>query len=527
MHYFHIKRFEPLLLVSLLLLLAACGSPGSASTPTRNGTSRLAARQILTFPNVGIPDSAALDPAVVTDPNTSLIVNMVYSGLVRFDINLNVIPDQATWEVSADNKVYTFHLKANIAFADGTPVTAQTYVYTLTRALLPEVQAANPSLFEGDIVGASNVIKGKTKTLAGVKAINKQTLQITLTRPTPYFLQLLTTSIYFPVNKRIIDQYGQANWTNYAAGSGIGTGPFMIKEWDHSVKMVLVPNPYYYGNKTKLTQVNMYFADDAGTAFTTYRAGKYDFDWNLTAQDQISAKSLPGFIRVPQLETDALFFNNAMPPFDNPVVRQAFAYATDKVTLAHSVFNDSVIPAPTIIPAGMPGYSQNYSGIPYDQARAKALLLTIYPDVTTMPAITFSYPDSLITPFEAGTLQQMWQNALNIPVTLHAVEQNAYSDELLKHQVQFGFTQWNADFPDPYDSLTLNLLSTAANNYGGWSNAMFDQTIMRADSTAGDARSALYEEAEQIAIQDVGWLPLDHQTLAAVIPSWVHGVTIN
>src|SRR5207302_554723 len=160
----------------------------------------------------------------------------------------------------------------------------------------------------------------------------------------------------------------------------------------------------------------------------------------------------------------ALFFNNTMPPFDNPVLRQAFAYATDKVTLAHNVFNDAVIPAPTIIPPGMPGYQQNYAGIPYDQARAKILLQSVYPDVSTVPPITFSYASSQVTQQEASALQRMWQDALGISVTLHSVESTAYTDELNKHQVQFGFTQWNADFPDPYDVLALNLLSTAARN---------------------------------------------------------------
>src|SRR5438552_11907101 len=137
-------RYAVLLGIFLLqVLLAACGNGGDGTivVPTKDSIPRLAVKQILTFPNVGIIDSAPLDPALVTDPNTSLIVSMVYSGLVKFDINLNVVPDQATWDISPGNTIYTFHLKPNIAFSDGAPVTAQTYVYTLTRALLPEIQS--------------------------------------------------------------------------------------------------------------------------------------------------------------------------------------------------------------------------------------------------------------------------------------------------------------------------------------------------------------------------------------------------
>src|SRR5207244_4380451 len=87
--------------------------------------------------------------------------------------------------------------------------------------------------------------------------------------------------------------------------------------------------------------------------------------------------------------------------------------------------------------------------------------------------------------------------------------------------------QWSADFADPYDSLALNLLSTATNNSGQWSNVSFDSTVTLADSTSGDVRISLYNQAEQIAIQDVGWLPLDYAGLAAIIPPWLHGVSAN
>jgi len=528
-HELHYKLYATIL-VAMLLILAACGSNGGGGTNSTPNTTapRLAPKQILTFPNVGIADSEPPDPALVNDQNTGLIVNMIYSGLVTADSNLDVIPDQATWDVSTDHRSYTFHLKPDITFSDGTPVTAQTYVYTLTRALLPEVQSSIAALYEGVIVGANDVMKGKTKTLLGVKAVDNLTLRITLSRPIPYFLQMLTNAIFFPLNKQIIDEYGQADWANHIVGNGVGTGPFIIQEWDHSVKMVLVPNPYYYGNKTRLTKVNLIFANDATTALTTYRAGQYDFVWNIAAADQLAAKGLPGFTRSTQLQTDALFFNNKMPPFDNPVIRQAFAYATDKVTLAHTVFFDSVAPASTIIPPGMPDYPQSNAAIPYNKNMAKSLLASVYPDPTTIPPITFSYASSAISPQEASALQGMWQDVLGISVTLRAVEATAYNDQLSKHQVQLGFISWNADYADPYDCLTLNLFSTAANNYGEWNNPTFDQAVTQADKAlSSDMRMVLYNQAEQVAIQDVGWLPLDHQALAAIIPSWVQGVSVN
>jgi oligopeptide transport system substrate-binding protein len=524
----HSKRFPAtlLLLSILLMILAACGGE-STSTPTTSGTPTQASSQVLTFPNVGTQDIGVLDPAQGPDANSLIAVGMIYTGLVKFDKNLTVVPDQATWTISPDNKVYTFTLKQGITFSDGTPVTAQAYVYTLTRALLPEVKSPIATTFLIPIAGSDAVNNGKTRTLTGVKAINDTTLQITLKQPAAYFLQVLATPISFPLNQTIIHQYGQTDWVNHAAGNGIGSGPFMVKEWDHNVKMVLVPNPHWYGGKTKLTEVDMLFVNNLSTAFKAYQAGQYNFVWNIEPQDLSVAKGMSGYTSESLLQTDLLFFNNKMAPFNNAAVRQAFAYATDKVTLANAVFKGSAVPAPTIIPPGMPGYQPNYQGLAYDRSKALAALQSAYPDVSKVPSITFSYPNSQVSQTEASALQQMWQAALGLQVKLLPVELNAYNTETANHQVQFGFTQWSADFPDPYDWLTLNLLSTAPNNGGEWTNPQFDQTVAQAEQATGDARIQLYNQAEQIAITDVGWLPLDHQALSAVIPIWVHGVSLN
>ncbi len=510
-----------------LLLLAACGGGNTNNTSTPSGTPAPAASQILRLPNVGTADLQTLDPAQGPDANSAVAVNMVYSGLVRTDKNLNIIPDQATWQISPDGKTYTFKLKPDLSFSDGTPVTARTYVYTWSRALLPAVGSPIASFFAAPIVGSDEVASGKSKTLAGVKALDDQTLQVTLKQQTPYFLSALTTSIFDPLNQKVIEQFGQTNWAQHVADTGVGTGPFMVKEWQHNVRMILVPNPHYYGNKVRLSEVDMSFVNDPSTSFKAYRAGQYDFVWNITPADQQMAKGLPGFSRTPLLQSDLLFFDNTKPPFNNIAVRQAFAYATDKNTLASAVLKDAVTPAQTIIPPGMPGYQPDYPGLSYDSNKAKSLLQSVYPDVTKVPSITFSYPSSQVSSAEASALQAMWQTALGVQVKLRSVELNAYNDETAKHLVQFGFTQWSADFPDPYDWLTLNLLSTANNNNGQWHNAQFDQTVQQAEKTTGEDRIKLYNQAEQIAVSEVGWLPLDHQSMAAIIPSKVHGVTVN
>jgi len=492
-----------------------------------SGTPRPAAKQALIFPNVGVQDLSSLDPAEVSDENSVLAVTMIYSGLVRLDQKLNVVPDQATWTISPDRKVYTFSLKPGITFSDGTPLTAETYVYSLTRALSPAVQSDSVMLFLGNIVGAAGVNTGKATMLSGVQAPNASTLVITLNQPTEYFLQALTNPLAFAVNQKSIAQYGETDRSDLAAGNGVGTGPFMVKAWQHNTKIVLVPNPHYYGAHTRLTEVDMLFAVDAHTALQAYQGGQYSFVWNITPEDLGAARGLSGFSSQPQLETDSLFLNTQMPPFDQPAVRQAFARAIDKNLLAQSILKNSVIPASTIIPSGIPGYQPALTSLSFNRAQALTFLHTVYPDVSQVPPVTFSYPNSLVSSALAGSLQHMWQTALGISVKLLPVETNAYNDEVANHQIQLGFGQWNANFPDPYDVLAQNLVSSAPGNAGMWQNTQFDGLVQQAEQTSGTERFTLYGQAEQVAINDVGLLPLDHQTLAAVIPPTVHGVSLN
>lgn len=509
----------------LLLLLSACGG---GSTGATSNSETPAQKQVLRFPNVGTADIGKLDPASGPDSNSNLAINMIFSGLVRSDKDLNVVADQAeSWKISQDNKVYTFKLRPDVKFSDGTPVTAQSYVWTWTRALLPEVKSPVASVLMESIVGAQDVISGKSKTLSGVKALDEHTLQVSLVRPTAYFLQLLTVSLFYPLNQQVIEKYGQDRWSQNIANTGAGTGPFMVKSWEKGVKMVLVPNPHYYRTKTKLSEVDMFFIKDPATAFRSYQANQYDLIWNLIPADQETAKKLPGFVRKPILQTDLLFFHNKMPPFDKSAVRQAFAAAIDKEALAKNIFKDTVTVADTIIPPGQPGAQTDYKGIPFNKQKARQLLESVYPDVSKMPPVTFTYPGSQVPQDEASALQQMWKDALGVQVKLNPMELTTYNQETSKRTVQFGFTQWGVYFPDPYEWLDLSLLSTSANNNGLWNNPEFDKTVAQAENASGQDRLNLYSKAERIAIEDVGWLPLTHKSMTAVFSSKLHGVTLN
>ncbi|WP_161975514.1 peptide ABC transporter substrate-binding protein [Tengunoibacter tsumagoiensis] len=481
----------------------------------------------MTFPNVGIADLQTLDPAVGLDQNATLVANMIYSGLVRTDKDLKVIPDQATWQIADDGKVYTFFLNAEVAFSDGTPVTAQTYIYTWNRVFNSTSNSSVVSDLNLPIAGLNDFLTGKQTTISGLQALNAHTLQVTLTQPAPYFLSVLTNPAFFAVNQQVVEHYQQEDWSQHVADSAVGTGPFMVQSWQHNVKMLFIPNPHYIGKRTNLAMVDMRFVDDPIVAFKASNAGQYDLVWGMDPQDQPAAKGLAGFAASPQLQTDALFFDPTQQPFDALEVRQALTYAIDRSALAHTILHDVVVPTTTILPPGMPGYQEQKAGLSADVGRARDLLKSVYPDLSAFPPITLSFPNSQLSVAEGTALQQMWQQNLGIQVSLQPVEENAYEQELDAHSIAFGFVGWAADFPDPYDVLAVNLLSTSNQNPGQWKNDDFDQAINQAEATSGQERLALYQKAEQIALTDVAWFPLDHQKQVAVLSSWVHGVTVN
>ena len=143
----------------------------------------------------GLSDLTSLDPAKPGDAPNNTVIGLIFSGLVRLDDKLEVQPDGASdWKVSDDRKTYTFTIRDGLKFGDGTPVTAGDFVYSINRALAPDTAAFGASSHFGHIVGAQDVIDGKTKQVAGVKALDDKSLQITLDAPIAYFLALLTYS---------------------------------------------------------------------------------------------------------------------------------------------------------------------------------------------------------------------------------------------------------------------------------------------------------------------------------------------
>lgn len=460
-------------------------------------------------------------------------INLIFGGLVKLDAQLNVVPDGAeSWTISEDGKTYTFTIREGLKFADGTPVTAQHFADSINRALQPETASYGAAFQLGHVVGAAEVASGATPTATGIQVVDERTLQITTDDVVPYFLSQLTFPVTFVVPTHLIAEKG-AQWTEQA----FGTGPFQVKEWLHNQKLVLVPNPHYWAGPVGVAEIELPFIQDSETAYQLYRTGELDIMGSQ--QNPVPAARIPEVSSSPDFQQVGSFavryvgFNNLKHPFDNVNVRRAFAMAVDKVTLAEKVLNGAVGPTDRILPPGFPGAQLPVTGLPFDPARAKEeLALGGYGPEQAPLQVTLTYGVEGDNERVATFLQQQWKDNLGVDVVLQPLELATFSQQLdttyltPEAGLEFYLSIWGADYPDPQNFVSQQLRSDSPNNNGHWTNAQFNEIAKRADTFTGSAeeRLKLYNQAEQIAIDEVGWLPLFVPRFSVLMKPYVSGI---
>jgi peptide/nickel transport system substrate-binding protein/oligopeptide transport system substrate-binding protein len=487
----------------------------------------------LRWANEGVNEIDTLDPPAAQSSNAIMAIGLIFDSLLRLDNRLNLQPAGAeNWEISGDGKTYTFFIRKDLKWADGSPVTAEDFRWSLERALSKEFANGSAGYYLSNIKGATDWIQGKGTGLTGVKAKDPQTLTIELEKPGVYFLYQLTYAGAAVVPKKLIDQYGD-KWIEHAWG----TGPFMLKEWKHSQSLTFSPNPNYWRGVPALAGIEMPFIQDAETAYRLYQTGDLDIVGSQQFPPAHIAENVgqPGFVQLAQFFDAYVGFNNAKSPLDNVKLRRALALAVDKKTLADKVMNGAVVAADHIVPPGMPGFNEQLKPLSFDPGAAKQALADAgFPDGKGLPKLTLSYTTGQ-TDFDkvSATLQQMWKQNLGLDVAVQGEEQGKYNNDLTamandpkSSNLQIYLSVWGADYPDPQNFLSQQLRTGVGNNNGHFSNAQFDTLVDQADLERATAkRYAAYNQAEQIAIDEVGWLPLYHGKGSLLIRPTVKGLT--
>ena len=501
--------------VLLLPLLAACGVvPQSvAQIVTRDGgTLRLSGSS-----------PSTLDPAVAQDVSSWEYLLQIYSGLVRLDKQLKVVPDIAqSWTVSPDGRTYTFALRSDARFQNGQPITASDIKYSLDRALDPATHSPVAAVYLGDIVGARARMRGAARDVSGIAVVNSHTLRITIDKPESDFLSKLTYPTAFVVNRQNVES--GPHWFQHP----IGSGPFELKTWVPHDQLVLVRNPNYYGKTPTLGEIDYYLGPDP--PISLYRQGKLDVA--TVGIGDVARVSDPQGPYHNQLVTTPLFslwylgFNVHQKPFDDPKVRLAFAYATDKRKLINGLFQGSRTAANGILPPGMLGYDQAFAGIPYDPARARTLLAeSSYKSAANLPPIVLTVGESVGQMAEG--FAQMYHQNLGVNISVVQM-QNGFFTALQQHQLQMFFLGWQADYPDPQDFLGVLFEGTSQANDTGYNNAEVNQILSQARTeTDPQKRTALYRRAQAIVVQDAPVIPLYFDTEYDLVKPSVTGLTIT
>jgi ABC-type transport system substrate-binding protein len=514
---FHGLRRQLSWLVVLVLLLptvAACGvvQKGVGQVTGNTGTLRLA----------GEPPET-LDPALAQDVSSWTYLIQIYSGLVRLDGNLQVQPDLAqTWTVGDGGRSYTFSLRSDARFQDGRPITADDVRYSLERALDPATKSPVAGIYLGDVAGAADRLAGKASSVSGIQVVDAHTLKMTLTAPASYFLSKLTYPTAF-----VVDQKNVAtgpSWFQHPNGSG----PFALKSWTPQQGLILVRNAKYYGTAPTLGEIDFYFGDQSPLAL--YEQGQLDVTTvGVGDIPRVTDPSGPFYhqlVRVPQLSLWYLGFNVQQKPFDDPKVRLAFAYATNKRELVNGLFRGSRTVANGILPPGLPGFDPNLSGIPYDPQKAKQLLAqSSYGSAAGLPPITLT-----VGPGNGQTAEgfaQMYQANLGVKISVVVLTDNFF-EALQRHQLQMWYLGWVADYPDPQDFLEVLFGGHSGGNNTGYANPQVDQLLDEA-RTAADSqqRSALYQQAEKLIVADQPAIPLLNDTDYYLIRPGVTGLKIT
>lgn len=543
--------------IALMLIVSGC-SFSSSSTKSKSETKQNASadngKQILRTNNGSEPGS--LHPGTAQGSHDSWILEHIFEGLTTKTPEGKIIPGMAEkWEMSDDGLVWTFQLKDGVKWSNGDPVTAEDFRYAWMYALNPNTAsqyAYQLYYIKGaeslNAIGAEERAKAKEEkrdpvpvsdeqmeeqaSAVGIKAIDEQTLEVTLEKPVPYFLDLTSHYTYYPINKKVQEQ--NPEWY-HEAEYFVSNGPFKLTEWRHNEKLTLAKNEFYYGkDQVKLDEVQLYTIEDLNTAWQLFKSGELDLLEELPAEvtgDMITKKD-PEFHNAADLSTYYFNLNTNVKPFNNAKIRKAMSMALDRKTITEHVAQGGQMPAYGIIPPGMPDVEGDFREnggdlFKEDLKEAKKLFEEGLREegLKKLPKITLLYNTSDNHKAIAEAAQEMWRKNLGIDqVVLENVEMQVKLDREQGGEYMISRAGWIGDYVDPMTYLDL-WVTEGPYNDSRWSNKKYDALIKKAKSSMDpNVRMAAMHEAEQILMDEMPVIPVYYYTKPHAIKEYVSGI---
>ena len=479
-------------------------------------------------------EPASLDPVKAVGLPEIQVIRDLFEGLVNQDEKGKLIPGVATRWQSNDNRVWTFTLRDNARWSDGTPVTAEDFVYSWQRLVDPK--NTSPFAWFAALAGISNaqaIIDGKqTPDKLGVKAVNKNTLTVQLNKPVPYFPNLAANFALYPVPKTAIEKSGN-DWTK--PGNLVGNGAYVLQDRVVNEKLVVVPNTHYWDNaRTVLQKVTFMPINQESAATKRYLAGDIDitesFPKNLY---QKLLKDIPGQVYTPaQLGTYYYAFNTQKGPTADARVRLALSMTIDRRLMAEKVLGTGEKPAWRFTPDVTAGFTPQPSRMEEMSqqelnAEAKTLLKAAGYGPGRPLKLTLLYNTSENHQKIAIAVASMWKKNLGVDVKLQNQEWKTYIDSRNTGNFDVIRASWVGDYNEPSTFLSL-LTSTHSGNIARFSDPAYDKVIEQASiETTDAARNKDYNEAENIIASKAPIAPIYQYTNGRLIKPWLKGYPID
>ncbi|MGL4253285.1 MAG: peptide ABC transporter substrate-binding protein [Fusobacteriaceae bacterium] len=514
------KKFMYLALASSLLL-AGCGGEKTAEKSLETGkeVSKTEVQEFKTFLGA---EPKTLDISKATDSYSSVILALNNEGLVSAHVDEkgveSIVPAGAeSWEISEDGMKYTFKLRENAAWSDGQKITAHDYVYGMLRTLDP-VTGSLYAFLMSPIKGADEYNSGKIKAEeVGVKALDDLTLEVTLAKPTAYFLELGYFKVMFPQRKDIIEKSGDKYGSE--ADTLIANGPFILKEWVHNNKVVLEKNPTYWDKENvKLEKIEMAIVPDENARMNLMLNGQVDVGGATKPEwmDKFNQMGVFDFISKSALGTNYTTFNTQSKYFKNPKVRKAFSMAVNREELNDVLFNGRFVPAYGWVAKGI-----QIGGKEYREQVGEPLNQLLKSDTTAVDVLKeglkeLGLPEDpsqvTINFLSSGTsewsrkyaeyLQQMYKKNLGVEIKAEFVEWPVYQKRNDELDYEMGGQAWTGDYNDPNTFLDM-WISTAGIVKNGWKSSEYDNLIDKASKTADvQERLEYFKQAEKMLVVD-------------------------
>lgn len=483
------------------------------------------------------------DPGLCSDTKSSIVLKNSFVGLCELDENEKPIEgDAKSFEISPDGLTYTFHLRKNLKWSNGDKLKASDYEYAWKRVLDPTTKSQNANQLMC-IDGAKEYNSGKgIAEDVGIKAIDDTTLIVTLTTPTPYFLELTTQALCYPVNKRIVEN--NPDWAS-SVKTIVSNGPFKITDYKSEDRIVLEKNKNYYDEASvKLEKLTIKLVSEETSAWASYKSGQFDVTDIVPKSDVQSALKDGTAKAFPNLSTYFILINvsdksknlnlDVNKVLSDVRVRKALNLAINRQVIVDNVTKAGEVPAHGIVPKGIIDTQGNdfadktiYFNPEGNINEAKRLLAEAgFENGQGFPTLKLLYNKEGGHGEIMQAVQVMWEK-IGVNVELQSQEWKTFSERRVLKNYEVARGGWSADYVDPMTFLDL-FISTSTQNYTGYNNPKYEDIINKAKHELDtEKRMELLHEAEDIIMTDMPIIPLYYYTNTIGIKDYVKGIRVS